>query len=379
MERILGSIQENEDRALLELVHLRDDVAAYYREAGKGTDKLRLIDGFKAFEAAKAITNQPADATHLYVLVSRAGNPDGQGLVHDVRFFVGLASQSYQVLQLVFDLLQFWEIFLRHHTNVELDEASPAIRASLRGRVTDTVFYEQVSRPLVPPPVPVSRGESPSVAELQAEISQRLGRVCFYFEERELLRPDLATYTGRTVESAGGKRAVTRIQEADAKLLYEAVHVSDTIAKWLHKQGRESELEVVQGFRPYTISANLVNVLKHGVRGRNHDCAVIDLWMQVFNRVGDEPAPDDVLLDVRGIVNFNGELFALNDLIEDVLQLWELFLRHHSRLDLTDFRVRVGKVLTSRIGLATYAAQLPPGLKAWAQQESDRRKRLDLR
>jgi crotonobetainyl-CoA:carnitine CoA-transferase CaiB-like acyl-CoA transferase len=176
---------------------LRDDVAAYCRAIGKGDSDLAIVDEFNAFRSAKTITAGCPGSKHSYVFVSRAGGgPDGRDSIHDVQFMVELGTRSYQVLELVCDLFQFWEIFLRHHTNLDLQEFSTEIRAGLLGRVRATIFHEAVTRRLVPVSEPAPA--SASVEVLQAEIGQRLANVAFYIEEREILRPGLAKYTGRT-------------------------------------------------------------------------------------------------------------------------------------------------------------------------------------
>ncbi len=381
MSRLLEGMGKEEALALSDLVLLRDDVAAYCRATGKGDSDLSVVDAFHAFQSAKTIVGDCSDSKHYYAFVSRAGDgPVVRDSIHDVRFFIELGTRSYQVLELVFDLLQFWEIFLRYHTSLDLKEFSIDLREGLVGRVTDNVFYQPITRRLVPvsEPVPVSA----SVEVLQAEILQRLGNVAFYIEEREILRPGLAKYTGKTFcdpSNENAKRDRTRILNVETSLLYELVHLRDTVLKWLDKQGRGSQLLVVERLRPYRIGANLVNVLKHGVRGRGQDSAVIELDALIFARAGDVASPDDTLWDVVAFVNYGGDLFQLSQIIEDICQVWELFLRHHSPLSLTEFRVRLGRVLLSKKGLRTYSAPICAGLKVWAQQEADRRKRLDLK
>lgn len=379
IERLLNAVMKEEKLSLTELVFLRDEVAAYCRASGTEKD-LRAADEFRAIQSAKTIVSGCPDSKQYYTIISKiGGGPAGQDSIHDVRFFVELGTSSYQVLELVQDLLQFWEIFLRHHTNFDLKDFSRDIRAQLLGRISDTVFCQAGIRQLVPVSEPAS--VSDSVEVLQAEIITRLENVAFYLEEREILRPGLAKYTGRTFgdpSNKNAKRDAKRIRNVETSLLYELVHLADSVRKWLDKQGRVSELTVMERFRPYRIGANLVNVLKHGVRGRNHDCAVIDYSLLLFKKTGKISTPDDSLGDIIPIVNYNGELFSLTEMIEDISQLWELFLRHHSPLSLTEFQVRLGRILLSRKGMSTYTFTIPD-LEVSAQQEADRRKRLDLK
>ena len=81
-----------------------------------------------------------------------------------------------------------------------------------------------------------------------------------------------------------------------------------------------------------------------------------------FVQTGDVATPDDSVADVAALVNYGGDLFQLSQIIEDMCQLWELFLRHHSPLSLTEFQVRLGRILLSRKCLSTYSAPLPAGV-----------------
>lgn len=381
MVPLLDAIAKEENLAVSELVLLLDDVRTYSRATGKGHPDLRGVDEFRAFRSAKTVACGCPGSKHRYVFVSKpASEPASRDSIQDVRFFVELETQSYQVLELAHDLLQFWEIFLRHHTTLDVRAFSADVQTGLLGRVTDTVFYQAVKRQLAPisDPAPTSA----SIETLQAEISQRLGNVAFYLEERDILRPALAKYTGRTFCDASNedaKRDRTRIRNVETGVLHELIHLADSVRKWLDKQGRASELAVIELFRPFRIGANLVNVLKHGVRGRNHDCAVIELEMTLFAQTGDVPTPDDSVRDVAALVNYGGKLYSLTQLIEDICQLWQLFLQYHSTLSLTEFQVRLGRVLLARKALNTYSAPVPTGLDAWAQQQADRRRQLDLK
>jgi hypothetical protein len=380
MERLLAGVVKEENQALSELVALRDDVLAYCRSEGRGDGDLSIVDEFRAFRAANAIVHGGPEIKRSYVFVARAdGDPGARNLIHDVRFFAEMENRRYQVLELVHDLLQFWEIFLRCHTTLDLKEFSADVRRGLLGRVTDTVFYQAVARHS--PPVSNPAATSPSMMALEEEIKRRLEKVAFYLEERGIVRAALAKYTGRTFcddSNDNAKRERTRILEVETKGMHELVHLADNVRKWLKKQGRAPELDVIERFRPFRIGSSLVNVLKHGIRGRNQDCAVVELETLLFSRNGSEPSPDDTLLDIAVTINYAGELFSLTQLIEDISQLWELFLRYHTRISITDFQVRLGRILLARKGLSTYSAPMPDGLRGWAQEQANQRKRLDL-
>ena len=377
--RLLGIMSKEERLALSELVRLHDDVAAHHPSLGQEDGDLCIVDRFRGFQAAKTIAFGCSGVEHTYSIISKKDGPTGQYLIHDARSSVELETRKYQMRELAHDLLQFWELFLRYHTTLDLKEFSAAVRRGLLGRVTDTVFHQATLRRLMPSPEVAPA--SASIEVLEAEIVARLGRVAFNLEERELLRPALTKYTGKTLADASNedaKRDKTRIRNSETELLSELIHLPHSVRKWLRKQDRTAELDVITKFRLYRISASLVNVLKHGVVGRSHDCAVIDLEVPIYERAYDVATPDDRVIDVGALVNYNGELHMLHQLAEDLVQLWELFLRHHSQLPLEDFRIRLGRVLSARKGMTTYSAPIPDGLKAWAKREANRRKQLDI-
>ena len=389
--RILRAIQAEENLALKEIVHVLDDIRAYCLAAGKSTSEMRVIDKFRAIHAARAIASGPPGgppgSTCHYVSVSRHPAPGKPAYFHDVRFFIGLNAQVHQVFELILDLLQFVAIFLRYHTDLDLEGFSPGIQHSLVGRFTDMLFWQQVAerhfQPATPRLVSISQPPSPSSSAdvLRKEVSDRLQEVAFCREEREHLRSRLTKYTGRNLMDASNedaKRALKRIHHFDTTTLQELVHLRDIVGKWFEKQDRRSELDVVEGFLPYRIAANLANVCKHGIRGKGRECAVVDWEVLCYARKGESPTPDDPLLDVSDLVNFNGHLYPLPELIEDVSQLWEMFLRHHSELKTTEFLRRIGAIHKLKEGLVIYTFTLPSGLDTWAQEQAEQRKKLDL-
>ena len=64
---------------------------------------------------------------------------------------------------------------------------------------------------------------------------------------------------------------------------------------------------------------------------------------------------------------------------EDLCQIWSLFLKYHTSVPIADFEMRLGRIALSKQGKSVYVGAYPPGYENHALQESDRRKRLDLR
>lgn len=158
----------------------------------------------------------------------------------------------------------------------------------------------------------------------------------------------------------------------------EDCRVKLSVRKWLAKQDRGAEIALIERLMAFRIGSNLANVLKHGIRGRNHDCAVIDHDVIGFEQTGKVSAPGDPAISVTQIVNYKGDLFQLSTLIEDIMFMWVLFLRYHTVLNLQDFYVRLVGIFISRSKMIIYSAPAPIGLKERGKREAERRKQLDI-
>ena len=202
MAQLLGRIQSKENLALAELVLLRDDVQKYCNATGRGGSDFAIADDFRAFQLAKRIVREYDKSTRYHMLICKGYE---RRSVHDVRFMIELEGRRFQVLELIHDLLQFWEMFIRYHPSLDLKELSAGVRAYLLGRFTDTVFHQGVMRRFVP--VSQAGPRMPRSRCCRKRLDSALENIAFQIEERELQRPELNTYTGRDVVDASNKNA----------------------------------------------------------------------------------------------------------------------------------------------------------------------------
>jgi len=216
------------------------------------------------------------------------------------------------------------------------------------------------------------------------EIGDRLNKIAFHFEERDKFRADLTQFSGSDCDPTASnhgelERAIVRIQSEELNILSELFHLHDNVTKYFQVHGlKTSELGVIDNFKPYRVAANYVNTQKHGTRGRNQTSAKLDYHALVYERATAVPSPADKLLDVRSLINFEGKLLESADVIECLIRIWEMFLRHHTEVDVAPFVSRIGAVLARRQGGSVYSARLPDGVIADAKARAIERKHVHI-
>ena len=219
---------------------------------------------------------------------------------------------------------------------------------------------------------------------VKKDIADRLNKIAFHFEERSSLRSQLEQYTtgDNNPNSPNHKNMnhlVTRIQSEEVSTLYELVHLLDNVKKHFKICGLNNiELAVIEQFKLYKVAANFVNVHKHGTRGRNKPSAKMDYYALVHVRKGKKPGLEDKLIGVRSMINFEGTVFESMELIEGLIRIWELFLRHHTEIDIQPFISRIGAIFAQRQGQSIYSAKLSDGFLADAKRMASERKHMNL-
>jgi hypothetical protein len=196
---------------------------------------------------------------------------------------------------------------------------------------------------------------------IDKDIAARLSKIAFHFEERDSLNTNLRCFTVHDCDPAAPtnsdlRRTITRIQTEELSTLYELVHLMDNVTKHYDAYGlAKSELTVVGQFRPFRAAANYVNTHKHGTRGRNKASAKLDYHALIFERTSKMSNPAGKIVGVCSIINFDGKLLQAMDVVESLIRIWELFLRHHTEIDLKPFTDRIAAVFKKHHGLWTFA------------------------
>jgi hypothetical protein len=182
---------------LRDLVELFDHVKLALQKSGDQPGKLGPIELFKPFAVAKTLIDDPGKATiRRYALVSH--HPDGGGdpMLYDVVFMITLEGRVYRQMELVHDLLQFWEFFLRRQTSLGCADFCRACRTCLLGRVSMTIFRDAITNLILSPQ---SAAVTASAKMHAADIERRLEKVARRLAEQERRRTALHVFTGGAI------------------------------------------------------------------------------------------------------------------------------------------------------------------------------------
>ncbi|MBL7187316.1 MAG: hypothetical protein ISS70_13425 [Phycisphaerae bacterium] len=220
---------------------------------------------------------------------------------------------------------------------------------------------------------------------IDKELADRLDRVAFHFQQRDSIRAELekcipSDPSGDPLKDSKIRELVTKINNEEIGMLYELVHLRDNAAKYFKVfQHKLSELDVIDKFKPFRIASNYVNTHKHGTRGGNRPSAKHDYTAFIHARNPEEkPSAKDKVCDVRSMINYEGELFDSVELIESLIRIWEMFLRYHTKHDLSHFVEQISNVFARRQGQTLYSARIPEGVLDDAKVNADARKHLRL-
>ncbi len=219
---------------------------------------------------------------------------------------------------------------------------------------------------------------------VQKEILDRLNKIAFHFEERDDLcaqlpnfhQADLMENTPRKDEF---EKLNIKIHNAELSILYEIVHLKDNVDTYLKISGKSSkEIDVIDQFKPYRIAANFINTHKHGIRGKNAKSAKLDYTVFIYKQLLEKPQPDDNIIGIINVLNYDGDVFTTIDLIIDLTRAWDMFLRYHTNIDTESYWEKICKVRARNNGKAVYSAPIPKGVLEDAKRQAQQRKVLDI-
>jgi hypothetical protein len=101
--------------------------------------------------------------------------------------------------------------------------------------------------------------------------------------------------------------------------------------------------------------------------------------IEVFNRSGTTPTVEDKFIDCDFMINVDGNLEIELVLARRLIDMWFLFLRYHSDIDLDNITAKINRVRRDEfIGKSCYGAKIPDGLLDEAQKEAEERRKLNL-
>lgn len=386
--RALVTAIEAEEKSLLStLTELLSVVERALRQSSASTSALDLIRAFEPFRVAKLILDHQPQPGEYYCIITSFGEGTAEyaeGNIYDVVFVLRDGHRVWRVADVAADLLQYWEIFLRNQTSLECTAFCLAVRKYLHRRVSATVLNDALVA-LLPSAISAASVSSPEAEASRKDIQDRLTRIFSHLKERERRRSELEHFTGRDLDPKTKRHKEFRhiaglYRDEESSLLSELVHLHDNMKKWLRVRGRPmTDIALVERMRPYRIAGCVVNTLKHGIRGRRKKNATWDVDAIIVSHSGNEGVPEnDRIVDVRHMINYDGDLVSAAQLIEDLAHLWELFLRNHTDLDTSEFRRVFGALEEARVGMVTKVFALPEGLEAEARKTAAQLKALDI-
>lgn len=376
---LIIEIDRAEKVLLRDLVGLFDHVKVALQKFGGQTGKLRPFELFKPFAVAKALIDNSGTATIGHsALVSRRPDEGGDPMLHDVVFTMTVEGRMYRQMELVHDLLQFWEFFLRHQTSLECTNFCRACRTFLLGRVSMTIFQDAVTNLM---PSPQSAATTASAEIHAADIKRRLEKIARHLSEQERHRRALHVFTAGDIPPASPKHklhydAMNIYHDELSLILSELVHLGDNVKKWLHvSTGSAKEMDIIEKMIPFRVASCFVNTEKHGIRAKNKT-ALFELTVMVLHAQEQRLSPGDQIRDQIAIINYDGQPWQASTLIDDLLQIWELFLRNHTSVDTATLRAEIAKRLRASQGLSQYEIKIDSGIEAYLDQRATERRNL---
>ena len=243
-------------------------------------------------------------------------------------------------------------------------------------------FFEAATK-LLPPakinkPAPIA---IPELTVIKKDIQNRLKRIDLHYAERYNYRDDLRKLCGSDVRERTEKHQsiIFKMQVAEDHLLHELYHLSDNVKKYLKKCNRIDDFKVVESFEPYRWCGNYVNSLKHGSRGKNRPSATEGYQFEIYDQKGPKPTVEDRIVECLFMINFDGTIETGMEIAHRLIDMWLLFLKYHSDVELASVTERVNSIRRNEfIGKSLYSAKIPDGVLDDARRQAQERRRLNL-
>ncbi len=348
VESLVNKVSSAELELLRDLVGLFAQVETALRDSGEGPGKLAVVTHFKPYQIAFLLIGE-ATFVRRYALVSRSPENGDPEFIHDVIFTTETDRRSWRQIDLVYDLLQYWELFLRHQTPLRCTAFCNGCRRYLLPRVSTSIFRDAISK-LCPATSNVTSKSDATRVALRMDIERRLDKIARRLTEQESKKKAIQEFTAGNMNPSSPmhtdlNRARLLYSDELSLILSELVHLHDNVAKLL-KANRVSkhQLDIVEKMNPYRVASCFVNTEKHGIRGKTKTAA-FDLFSEFLHQRDGVPSEMDQIVDLIPIINYDGQAWQAPDLIEDLLQLWELFLRNHTDVDTSRVSDRIGKTV----------------------------------
>lgn len=350
-KRLVDELREEEIEFLNSIIRMADVAEAHFTSAGMSIKPVKMIRAFRPFQIARSIVAEGSKKPAKYQAYLREiVSDEQQGAIADVISAEIYEGRIISHPSLALDLLQYWELVLRHQTKIQDKEFCPALKKALAIRIEIVMNHISILQRLPDTEQSGLTSSSPSIEAVEKDISDRLDRILLHLQQIDILK---TTFYGRLEDDFLHplRRQRDLFSEEISIVLHELVHLSDNIQKWLISNRLDTqELNAIHNFTFYHAASCFVNTRKHGVRGRNKESALADY--EIVFKDGDK------VIDTDLIINYKGEDWQATTLIDDLLQAWELFIRYYTSIDLSEFHHEISKRFASRKMLSTYSAEV---------------------
>lgn len=360
--------------------------------AANRLDTIRFFKPHKAFERILGKCEAPPQSffklgCKTYNMLIQPADKQGvdsekpSGLV-DVRHLIQLDGNVYDVVAMIQALIRMWSLVLESNLDCEKHTFVGQSRSVEADMWVNGDFFEAATKKFTPKNTnKQSQIVSPELTVIKVDIQNRLKRIDLHYGERYNSRDAIRKLCGSDVRERTEKhqRIIFKMQVAEDNLLHELYHLGYNAKKYLAKCNRIDDFKVVESFEPYRWCGNYVNSLKHGSRGKNRPSAMPGYQIEIYDQKGPKPTVEDGILDCLFMINFDGRLEAGMEMAHRLIDMWFLFLKYHSDIELASITERVNSIRRNEfMGKSLYSAKIPDGVLDDARRQAQERRRLNL-
>lgn len=391
---ILTQMEAVELKTLANIVKLPMLFEPLCKKQGVATNRLDVIRFFGPHQAIERVLSDCEEPRKSFfklgcktynMLIQSADkqNADSEkpsGLV-DVRNLIQLDGNVYDVVVMIESLVRIWSLVLESNLDCEKHafvRESKSIEAIVW---VNGGFYDAAAKKFAPTDTHnQSQIVSPELTVVKQDLQKRLKQIEFCFRKRYECRDAVQKFSAHDsgVRTKEYQDFEMELELTENNLLQELYHLGDNIKKYLEICNRIEDKKVIDNFLPYHWCGNYVNHLKHGSKGKKRP-AIPGYQIQFFDRTGLKPTIEDKLVDCAFLINIDGRLEAGMEIAQRLIDMWLLFLRYHSDIDITETIARINSVRRKEfLGKATYTAKIPDGVLDDAKRQAQERRRLNL-
>lgn len=388
LNNILVQIKKMENDFFSEIVHLKQDLDKYFDLFLLKKSELKMLSEFKPYQIAEQQLTKALYDKHYYLISKTQGNnPSHLDPIIAYILLFEYKGSVYLSIDLILDLITIFDIFLINHTDIDANIfeqkiievrnrksiATSPVPHNLHNFLQHTEFNNKKK----------SHNQD-SHKFIEKDILDRLSEIALLYEEQDNLFKALKNYTeADTNPSSPKNKDVERLKKLieinGTHTLYELVHLKDNLEDYIRIIGGDiKELCVVEEFKSYRIAQNFVNSHKHGTRGKNAKTTKIDYTSYIFKGSGDKPSPNDHISQILPIINYEGDVVPITEIILDLIIIWKLFLKNHTNINIESFKNRIEFVRVRNQGNSNYIIPIPKGWRDDAKRLVAERKKLDI-